>query len=149
MDRVPYRRVTPPRNGAVANVRTIAHGSNRETSDVITTGETIVVQFIISGVLMLAVLLICLVDVAPMVTLRGGLRQVLAGATTVDEIITDMRQLGLFLQEPPAEEQQPLPLQHIYTPQLQPPPTTPLTAYEEEASNPQSPGSSATPGLWE
>ena len=155
MDRVPYRRITPPRDG-------VPHKHSRRQSETITVGETILGQSIISGLLLVVVLLICLIDIAPMVSLRQGLRQVLAGATTLEELTAEAQQFRLDWQNRnyahPAEELPEVPFPALPL-GIQNPPveaaenpspplyTLPLTA--EEPLNPQIPGPSAVPGLWD
>ena len=140
MDRVPYRRVSPPRSGPA---RTDRH---RETKT--TFGETVIVQAIISGLLLAVVLVICLVDIGPLVTLRGRLGQVLDGATTVEEFNADIRRMRENWLDTP----QPAPPAQIELPEIVPPfsyiPYIPLTA-NEEPINPQIPGPSMGPGLWD
>ena len=120
MNRVPYRRVTPPRLQRTSRNTTAAN----EDSATISATETLVVQLIISGALMLAVLVVCLIDTAPTLRLRYNLRQVLHGATTVDEVISGMRQLGVISG-------------HEYEPTMQPetslPPAAPLIELEATA----------------
>jgi len=113
----------------------------------------------ISGLLLAVVLVICLVDIAPLVSLRGRLGQVLDGATTAEEFAADMRRFRQVWLETP---------QDVYIPhveQFEPPtppappeqeesppfiyiPNIPLTA-QEEPINPQNPGPSMGPGLWD
>ena len=160
MDRAPYRRVTPPRSGGASQHFVKPQFGNEKISF----RETMIVQLIISGVLMAAVLLICLVDIGPLASLRGGLRQVLAGAITVEAFTTEVRHFGrewLNLEPEPAAELLDLPIFSIpeFSPidsqdsspavyeeffDLQPAPT----AYEQYP-NPQIPGPLVIPGLWD
>ena len=160
MDRVPYRRIKPPRDSGASQ----RFAKPRFENEKISFGETIVVQFIISGILMVAVLLICLVDIGPLTSLRGGLRQVLAGATTVGEFTAEVRHFGQewlnFESEPIAER---LGLPVFYIPELSfiDPQDNSPAIYEEsfnlqcpptayyEHSNPQIPGPLVSPGLWD
>lgn len=91
MNRAPYRIVTPPRNNA-PNIRP-RQATSAETI-VISKGETLIVQAIISGVLLLAVLLVSMIDIAPLSTVRNGLGNAFAGATTWEELVTDVREFG-------------------------------------------------------
>ena len=172
MDRVHYRRVSPPRNQKTGqNTRSYerSYDRNYERSSYnnhdtghITVGETIIMQCVISGVLMVVVLLAAMLDIAPAITLRSGLRQVLVGATTVNELVTEVRYfgeewLGWEIAAPPApsvplETENPQNYNPIYIhndayipyiPILQ----TPTANYEP--SNPQIPGPSVVPGLWD
>jgi len=147
LNRVPYRRVTPPRNGTASQIE-----FNRRKDRPASIGETIIVQAIISGLLMAVVLIICIVNIAPLVSLRGRLGQALDGATTVDEFANDIRQFRdnwlvtphiepTDQIEPPEPEEPPAP-PLIYSP------TIPLTV-QEESINPQIPGPSMGPGLWD
>ena len=166
MDRVPYRRVTPPRNGAASQhfgKPRLEHKPDHD-DEKISFGENMIVQFIISGILMAAVLLICLVDIGPMMSLRSGLRQVFAGATTVEAFSAEVRHFGrewLNLEPEPATELLDLPIFSIpeFSPidsQDNPPavyeeffnPQPAPTAYEQYP-NPQIPGLLVSPGLWD
>jgi len=51
-------------------------------------------QCIISGIIMVFVLVAAMTNIAPAVALRGGISQVLSGAETLDELITDVRRFG-------------------------------------------------------
>lgn len=196
MDRAPYRRVTPPRR----NRETYSHRTSRYTPHsppddrAVTRGETLLAQTIISGILMLVVLMICVVDIAPLVSMRAGLRQVLAGATNVEEVVADVRRFNQdwlagdteeyqpalsipvnppILDRPPPNSNSPLSNPQFSpdsnSPLLNPQPSPesnlplhiqseptfhiyqedhPLTA-EEAPSNPQIPGPSTVPGLWD
>ena len=153
MNRVPYRRVTPPRDrdGSASQIE-----FNRRQDRPTSIGETIIVQAIISGLLMAVVLVICLVDIAPLVSLRGRLGQVLDGATTVEEFAADIRQFrDNWLDTPQAEQieqteqiEQPEPEEPPAPPPMLYSPTIPLTV-QEEPINPQIPGPSMGPGLWD
>jgi len=154
MDRVHYRRVKPSSgNGNTRNYHT-------QQSESVTPGDTLIMQCIISGILLVVVLLIGLVDATPTVTLRDGLREVMTGANTIDELTTDIRHFGetwlgwetqtsspvvdipiIPLPEPTMLE---IPLLTEYPPSI-----PPLTAYDEVLSNPQIPGPSVVPGLWD
>jgi len=129
-----------------------------DQSETVTSGETIIMQCIISGIILVAVLLIGLLDTAPTATLRGGIREALTGATTVNELTTDIRIFGeeWLGWESSAPHIPIIPLPEAVTPDIpaisitieetvDPPP---LTAYDE-VLNPQIPGPSATPGLWD
>jgi len=168
MNRVPYRRVTPPREG-VGYVRTAENihkpivSRQPDTPDSISAAQNFVLQLIISGVLMLAVLIICLTDITPLVELRSGLRNVLAGATTPRELVADVRDLGnewLGFSEPEDYE-----VPTFYMPDSPfVPRDYPLTVFEETYQtyqeqetpptadylpNPHVPGLLVTPGLWD
>jgi len=121
------------------------------------------VQFIISGILMAAVLLICFADIGRLVSLQGGLRQALAGATTVEELTEEVRHFGrewLNIEPEPATELLDLPMfdfpEFTFEPQGDPsavyeeyfnPQPQPM-AYEQYL-NPQIPGPLVSPGLWD
>lgn len=139
MNRVPYRRVTPPRSGGTSRID-FDKPQEHKTSIY----ETVIVQAIISGLLLAVVLVICLVDIGPLVSLRGRLGQALDGATTVEEFAADIRQLRetwLYTTQPQTPEEPPPPPM-LYSP------TIPLTVYDEPI-NPQIPGPSMGPGLWD
>jgi len=105
---------------------------------------------------MAVVLVICLVDIAPLVSLRGRLGQVLDGATTVEEFAADIRQFrDNWLDTPQVEQiepteqiEQPEPEEPPAPPPMLYSPTIPLTV-QEEPINPQIPGPSMGPGLWD
>ena len=157
MDRVPYRRVIPSRNSQSNYTR--GKKSRNHENETITTGETIITQCIISGILLVVILLIGLIDFEPATTLRGGLVGVLAGATTVGELTADVRHFGEewlgwenAVPENPEIPLIPLPSAYSYEHENIIPailiPTIPLTA-DDEPLNPQIPGPSAVPGLWD
>ena len=91
MDRAPYRRVTPPRQRG-ADYQREYNGSIKDES--ISHGETLIMQCIICGIIMVLVLIARMTDIAPAASIRGGINQVLSGAETLDELITDVRQFG-------------------------------------------------------
>jgi len=117
---------------------------------------------------MLVVLMICVVDIAPLVSMRDGLRQVLSGATNVEEFVEDVRRFNqdwLTGNTPAAEEYHPALSIPANPPILDPAPEgslhiqpepifiphihqNSLTA-EDAPSNPQIPGPSTVPGLWD
>jgi len=163
MDRVPYRRVTPPRNND-AKTNDSIYVSRRQTqphceNDQISRVENMTIQLIISGVLMLVVLVISLVDIGPLASLRTGLRQVLSGATTFNEFTTEVRHFGqerlnfgggtitqtpehvptipafYFPQHPPTLQEETINIDLL------------PTAYD--LPNPQIPGPLVVPGLWD
>jgi len=132
-------------------------------SEKITLGETMVVQLVLSGILIMAVFLICLVDIGPLTSLRGGLRQVLAGATTVEAFTAEVRHFSQEWRSPETEPINTLDLPVFFIPELSLiyPYDNPFAEYEEffdlqlpssaynEHSNPQIPGPLMSPGLWD
>jgi len=92
MNRTPYRRVTPPRH--TADTYTREYESENEPSNTISHIETLIMQCIISGIIMVIVLIAGITDIAPAAALRDGIRRVLSGAETLDELIADVRQFG-------------------------------------------------------
>ena len=156
MNRVPYRRVTPPRGGVSSQIEFTRSPEKK------TIGETIIVQAIISGMLLAVVLVVCLVDIGPLVSLRGRLGQVLDGANTVEEFAADINRLRENWSETPQVPPTPQieqPERYERTEQIEQPepeeippflyiPSIPLTA-QEEPINPQIPGPSMGPGLWD
>jgi len=120
-------------------------------------GETIIVQGIVSGLLLAIVLVICLIDIGPLVSIKGGLYRALEGATTVEEFSATMQRFGQnwLNTEPGTIIQEEIP----QVPQLETPPldtqaitqdeqNIPLTAYES-LPNPHIPGPLVSPGLWD
>ena len=86
MDRVPYRRVMPSRSGTGEY--------DYETNEAISHGETLILQCIISSIILAFILVAGMIDIAPAAALRGGVQQVLTGAHTLDELVTDVRRFG-------------------------------------------------------
>ena len=156
MNRVPYRRVT----GSVRAGSGSTYRSRQSQPTTITQAETIILQCIISGIILVAVLLIGLVDAAPTATFREAIRTTMTGANTISELTADIRNFGEeFLgweNSAPMVEFPIIPLPETPFPTMQvpqhqyhqPQPDQPLTAYDEPL-NPQIPGPSATPGLWD
>ena len=161
MDRVPYRRVTPPRHGAVP-----APEQNGYDGPIISHGETLIMQCIISGIIMVFVLIAGMTDAAPAAALRNGINRVLTGAETLDELITDVRRFGSdWLGWEPVEEI--TAPDEFYAPADYWPAEPPATNFEsaviptmdyninetpaadEQASNPAVPEPPVTPGLWD
>ena len=148
MDRVPYRRVTPPRDRGIDSGRStyIHRAASKPESEPITGADNFKMQLTICALLMLAVFAICLVDIGPFVTLRTGLRQVMAGATTFGELAADVRGFGQQQNAyyPPIYE---LPVPMLPFPPIVYEEILPPTAYE--MLNPQTPGPLVVPGLWD
>ena len=170
MDRVPYRRVSPPRNGTAASREYDHH----ENENAISPGETLIMQCIICGIIMVFVLIAGLTDIAPAVAIRGGISQVLTGAETLDELMTDVRRFGAewFGWEPVEDDA--APGQYYAPAEYFDPPATNFesailpTDYEyitdreyideyinetpaadQQVSNPAVPEPPVTPGLWD
>ena len=97
MDRVPYRRITPPRHERTNPSTRGEHINPKDSMErdtAISHGETLIMQCILSGVIMVFVLVASMTNIAPALALRGGIRQVLSGAETLDELVTDVRRFG-------------------------------------------------------
>ena len=164
MDRVPYRRVSPPRHGPTHERDDYSHSEN---DGHISHGETLIMQCIICGIIMVFVLIASLVDIAPAITLRNGISQVLTGAETLDELITDVRRIGsdllgwdiaddatapnefyspseYFPDEPPATN-----IESTVFPIMDHEYENETPAADEQASNPTVPEPLVTPGLWD
>jgi murein DD-endopeptidase MepM/ murein hydrolase activator NlpD len=77
-------------------------GEERAENDEPSMGETIILQCIVSGALLVLVLLISLLNVAPTAFLRDGLRESLSGAETAHELFYEVRE---FLEQTPVEEE--------------------------------------------
>jgi len=151
MERVPYRRVMPSRNQETYGRTRYGRNERQEPDGVVTPGETVIMQCIVCGVLIVAVLIITMVDIAQ--PLREGLRQALAGAYTVDELVTGVRNFGdEFIVPTFAPDEAPTTFEFPPIP-LIPNATSPEYYYPltsvPELSKPQSPGTSAAPGLWD
>ncbi|MCL2362654.1 MAG: hypothetical protein FWC73_12685 [Defluviitaleaceae bacterium] len=176
MDRVPYRRVTPPRHerphSPIQN-----HDDEPDNEAAISRGEALIMQCILSAIIFAVVLVASFVDIAPAVTVRNGIQQVLTGAETLDELVLDIRQFGAEWFGWDAPE---TPYAHDYSapgyeffedlfrdqeqtavPYEEPQDAEPLTYdmyYEyldseeqsaDELSNPTVPEPPTTPGLWD
>ena len=165
MNRAPYRRVTAPRGHSGEYTR--EHDAGEDGS--VSYGETLIMQCIICGIIMVFVLIASMADVAPAAAVRGGISQVLTGATTLDELITDVRQFGAdwldwelgppqtaepeefyiptttFPEEPPTFnfEQTALPYPEYTNSDHLPP------AADDQESNLTVPEPPVTPGLWD
>jgi len=169
MDRVPYRRVSPPRTGASKSPK----NEHTHQEDAIPHGETLIIQCIICAVIFVFVLIITMTNIGPTTFLREGLEQVLTGAETLDELVTDVRQLGSeWLGWEPVVDTSPdefyFPVQEHHMPEAEgmslPDPhdnyeytKTEYPEYQEnnyppaadyEVSNPTVPEPTVTPGLW-
>lgn len=149
MDRVHYRRVTQVR-------RDLHEPGNSEEP---TAFENIILQSVVSGILILIVLAIS--TFAPAYALRDNLRQVLSGAETPAELLAAMRFAGeeffgygptdddsqLWWEQPvyvsPTQVEEPAEIFIPYEVDEYQPPTA-----EGELLNPQIPGPSAVPELW-
>ena len=92
MDRVPYRRVTPPRTTG-ATVGSARQGQRQQPTGP-TPRDTIFAQFIVSLLILMLVLTIAMVDIAPMVTVRDRVGQLLEGANTPEEFTGALRNFG-------------------------------------------------------
>jgi len=132
-------------------------------------GETLILQCIISGVIFVFVLIASMTNLPPAATLQEGVTQVLTGAETLDELVSEVRQLGTeWFGLEPATTYPPLlddtiPTQDYddylvdYSETEYPSnsnDSTELTYYYEEPtadelSNYTVPESSGTPGLWD
>jgi len=51
-------------------------------------------QCILCGIILVFVLIVSMTNIAPALAVRGGIRQVLSGAETLDELVTDVRRFG-------------------------------------------------------
>lgn len=178
MDRVPYRRVKPSRLSEVAgvnpgfrhagdrrNIRDFSARRDFNENEEPTTQENVILQCIISGILVVIVLLVSLVNIAPAVAVRDGLRNALSGPTTVQELFYDARAFAEDVLGPsPETEPEAFPDYPFYglsepiSPYILTPPdlsAIPVLEHENtlteavEVLNPQIPGPSVTPGLWD
>ena len=164
MNRSPYRRVMPSRRAGAGY--SSGHSAGDES---ISHGETLIFQCIICGIIMVFVLIAGMVDIAPAVRLREGMRQVLSGAQTLDELVMEVRQFGhQWLDWAPPPETAATPAE-LYIPEidsLYPSPSYnleqtifPSTSYPntehlppaaiDQVSNPAVPEPPVTPGLRE
>ena len=157
MDRVPYRRVLPSRNSAMyadrhdhSGVFDYDTGHQEET---ISRGETLILQCIICSVMMVIVLLVGITDIAPAVAVRNSINQVLTGAETLDELMTEVRQFGAdWLGWEPVESPNAYDVQEtVYFPidEYEDEYNYDYPAADEQVSNHTVPEPLVTPGLWD
>ena len=133
MDRVPYRRVT--------NRSKVNYEPQQKETTGITAGETVIVQCIICGILLVVVLLVSLLEFSA--PFRGGINEILTGATTVQELLDDVisfTETIAITESVPEINSEIVPEIFYYTP---------LTADDYEPLNPQIPGPSAVLELWD
>ena len=171
MDRVPYRRKTPPRHKSAPMGEYSGYNENDERDETISYGENLILQCIISAVILVVVLVAGMTDIAPSAAIRDGISQVLSGPETFHELVVDVRSFGAeWLGWEDAATVEPLtdiaaPAYDYYeldsTPGFDDYPDTDLSSdideysnyYEnypaDEASNPAVPEPSVTPGLWD
>lgn len=146
MQRVPYRRVRPSR------LRDNAPDTPESASP--TRLESVILQCAVSGILLIFVLLLGLSNIDSAANLRNSLRGALSGAETPGELWADIRNFGGELLGTP-ETPQDYYLEEvffhapIFSDPLPPPDPLTLTVDYVSPSNPQIPGPSATPGLWD
>ena len=164
MNRTPYRRITP-RGHRGGGEYPHEHDTNRD--DTVSSGETLIMQCIISGIIMVFVLIASMTDIAPAATLRRGITQVLSGAETLDELIADVRQFGTdwldFEFRPPVTTtpdefyipttgfpDEPFSLEQTARPYTYYENTNHLSpAADDQVSNHTVPEPPVTPGLWD
>jgi len=152
MNRVPYRRVSPSRIGGTS----VDNSSPPEPTGV----ETIVLQSLASGALLVCVLLLGLTNIDAAANLRNTLRHALSGAETPAQLYADLQSFGeeFFGTTQPTQLTQPhetfefapseapaFPEIPILT--LPPALPEPLTATYEGLLHPQIPGPSVVPEL--
>ena len=164
MNRTPYRRIMPSRRDGAGYPSGLSAGGD----ETISRGEALIFQCIICGIIMVFVLIAGMTEITPAVRLREGMRQVLSGAHTLDELVMEVRQFGhqwLDWAPPPQtmsspseifipEDAIPAPAYNLeqtafppgsentYTEHLPP-------AADEQASNLTVPEPPVTPGLWD
>jgi len=157
VDRVHYRRVTPSRLNNETRGETRSSNPRAErTTEEPTAVENILLQCIVSGVLVVAVLLISISNIAPATALRETLRQTLSGAETPRELFAEVIFFGGELlgggTEPLQVAAPVLPAQDVTAneqAQYEPIPYEPTPTAEYELLNPQIPGPLAVPELWD
>jgi len=119
-------------------------------NDAISHGEALILQCIICGIILVIVLVASMLDIDPSQQLRDGIRQVLAGPQTPDELISDIRRMGsdwLGIGQPVEVADETTPYEtHEYdiptTESLQP-------AADDDSSKYTVPEPPDTPGLWD
>ena len=178
MNRTPYRRVMPSRlnsgdGGSYPREYSAAESGDQRVSH----GEALILQCIICGIIMVFVLVAGMVDIAPAAQLRDGMRHVLSGAETLDELVLEVRRFGHeWLDWAPPPETVATP-EEFYLPEIDNPYPAynleqtifpygePLSdnpypygstnteilppAADQQVSNPTVPEPPVTPGLWD
>lgn len=98
MNRVPYRRVTPPRNidtqpsNNTYGSRSKSNYANKLENPRHTTFiENFATQLVISALLLAIVLVISLVNISPFIVMRENLNHILAGSNTPNELMVKVR----------------------------------------------------------
>ena len=135
-----------------------------ETEKTLTSGENIIIQCIASGVIIILVLLISLVDIPPALTIQRGIRFALTGANTPSELINNIQEFRENWLNWEGIQFTPVPGYPALEPPLYPYPIYPnaqpninnsdnieyysMTA-EGEESNPQIPEPSVVLELWD
>ncbi|MCL2197892.1 MAG: M23 family metallopeptidase [Defluviitaleaceae bacterium] len=148
MDRVHYRRVKPSRLNKGAERTRYDHQANEEP----TAAETLILQSIVCGVLIVCVLLISLTNLAPAAAIRENLQQLLTGAETPQQLLNDARYFGEEFfgwgAEPEDEQENTLPPPEQAgqeSPILPLPPPSPLTEIIEPLAYIPSPTATPSP----
>ncbi|MCL2203940.1 MAG: hypothetical protein FWB88_08375 [Defluviitaleaceae bacterium] len=81
MERAPYRRYTYTQQA-------------EHEGEPGALGETLILQGIVSGVVLVAVMLISIVSFAPAVPVQDAVRQALSGPATAGELVSSAREFG-------------------------------------------------------
>jgi hypothetical protein len=94
MERVPYRRYRESKEPSYEKygARYTRH-DNHEEAGVL--GETLILQGIISGAVLVVIMLISMITFAPLTPAQQALRQALSGSETVHELVEDTKQFGI------------------------------------------------------
>ena len=101
-NRVPYRRVTPAKNRPTM----YEAPPSVEPGLALTFRDNLIIQLAISGVLMMALVVIALANTTHTTRIREELQTALAGATTPGELMEDIR---AFMAPQPLGEEPPIP----------------------------------------
>jgi len=87
-----YEREEPIKSYNNNNIHNENEDENENEEKNLSTGENIIVQCIASGVIIILVLLISLVDIPPAIAIQNGIRFALTGANTPTELIYNVQE---------------------------------------------------------
>ena len=98
MTRVPYRRYREPgqrETSRAAGYRESQYHADHEDENDGALGQTLILQGIISGIILVAVMLVSIITLPILEPAQHTLAQTLSGPTTPAELIDDARQFGV------------------------------------------------------
>jgi len=168
--RMQHRQITTPKEFTHSRAHIyereepIITENNDDNEKNLTAGENIIIQCIVSGVVIILVLLISLIDIPPAITIQNGIRFALTGANTPSELIHNVQEFRKNWLNWEDIQFTPVPGYPALEPPLYPYPIYPNAqpnidnsdnieyysmAAEGEESNPQIPEPSVVLELWD